>query len=158
MRLRILLLFTLLYCKSTLFSQTLVSNPSKSDFYEALTILASDSLQGRKPNEKGGRLAASYISAKMKSYKLKAYNDFQHYFQTFEIQEHTVKKTSLQITKTNHKTISLSPEKDFEVTPTANSIQKKQLEVVFASYGLDLSKENHEDYKTLDVKIKLSWF
>ena len=155
MRLRILLLFTILYCKSALFSQTMVSNPSKSDFYETLTILASDSLQGRKPNERGGSLAASYISAKMQSYKLKAYNDFHYYFQIFEIEEHTVKKTSLQITKSNHKTISLSPEKDFEVTPTANSIQKKQVEVVFASYGLDLPKENHNDYKNQDIKNKI---
>lgn len=155
MRLRILLLFTLLYCKSTLFSQTLVSNPSKSDFHEALTILASDSLQGRKPNERGGSLAASYISAKMQSYKLKAYSDFDYYFQIFQIQEHTVKKTSLQIKKRNHSTISLSSEKDFEVTPTANSTQKKQAEVVFASYGLNLSKDNHDDYKNLDVKNKI---
>lgn len=125
MRLRILLLFTLLCCKSLLFSQTTVQNPSKSDFSPALTILASDSLQGRKANGRGGSLAASYVSSKMHSYKLKAYNDFEDYFQIFEIEEHAVKKTSLQIKKRNHKTISLSPDKDFEVTPTTNSIQKK---------------------------------
>jgi len=155
MRLRILLLFTLLYCKSMLFSQTMISNPSKSDFLEALTILASDSLQGRKANGRGGSLAASFIASKMQSYKLKSYNDFENYFELFEIEEHTVKKTALQIKKRNHKTVSLSPEKDFEVTPTAHSIQKKQAEVVFASYGLDLSKENHDDYKNLDVKNKI---
>jgi Peptidase family M28/PA domain len=155
MRLRILLLFTLLCCRSLLFSQTTVPNPSKSDFSEVLTTLASDSMQGRKATEKGGSLAADYVSSKMHSYKLKAYNNFEYYYQTFEIQEHTVKKTSLQIKKRNHKTISLSPEKDFEVTPTTNSIQKKQVDVVFASYGLNLSKENYDDYKNLDVKDKI---
>lgn len=126
MRLRILLLFTLLYCKSMLFSQTTISNPVKSDFSEALTILASDSLQGRKANGRGGSLAADYISSKMRSYKFKEYKNFEYYYQIFEIEEHTVKKTSLQIKKGNHKTISLSPEKDFEVTPIANSIQKNR--------------------------------
>lgn len=155
MRLRTLLLFTLLCCKSLLFSQTTVQNPSKSDFSPALTILASDSLQGRKANGRGGSLAASYVSSKMHSYKLKAYNDFEDYFQIFEIEEHAVKKTSLQIKKRNHKTISLSPDKDFEVTPTTNSIQKKQVDVVFASYGLDVPKENYDDYKNLDVKNKI---
>lgn len=155
MRLRILLLFTMLCCKSLLFSQTTVPNPSKSDFSQALAILASDSLQGRKANGRGGSLAADYVSSKMHSYKLKAYNDLEYYYQMFEIVEHTVKKTSLQIKKRNHKTISLSPEKDFEITPTANSIHKKQVEVVFASYGLELPKENHNDYESLDVKNKI---
>jgi len=138
-----------------LFSQTTVQNPYKSDFSPALTILASDSLQGRKANGRGGSLAADYISSRMHSYKMKAYNDFEYYYQIFEIQEHTVKKTTLQIKKRNHKTISLSSEKDFEVTPTTNSIQKKQVEIVFASYGLDLPKENYDDYKKLDVKNKI---
>jgi hypothetical protein len=155
MRLRILLLFTLLCCKSLLFSQTNVSNPSKSDFSQALAILASDSLQGRKANGRGGSLAADYISSRMHSYKLKAYNNFEYYYQLFEIEEHTIKKTSLQIKRGNHKAISLSPEKDFEVTPSTNSIQKKQAEVIFASYGLDVSKENYDDYKKLDVKNKI---
>lgn len=155
MRLRTLLLFALFLCKSMLFSQTIVPNPVKSDFSEALNLLASDSLQGRKANGRGGSLAADYVSYKMRSYKLKEYNNFEYYYQIFEIEEHTVKKTSLQIKKGNHKTISLSPEKDFEVTPIANSIQKKQIEVVFASYGLDLPKENYDDYKKVNVKDKI---
>lgn len=138
-----------------LFSQTIVPNPSKSDFFDALTILASDSLQGRKATERGGSLAADFISSKMHSYKLKAYNDFDYYYQVFEIQKHTIKNTTLQIKRRNHKTISLSPEKDFEVTPTVNSIQKKQAETVFASYGLELLKENYDNYKKLDVKNKI---
>lgn len=155
MRLRILALFTLYFCRSVLFAQITVSNPSKSDFSETLAILASDSMQGRKANQRGGILAGDYVASKMNSYKLKPYNQAQDYFQVFTIEEHTVKKTSLQIKKRNYKTISLSPEKDFEVIPTTNSIQKKQAEVVFASYGLELSKENYDDYKNIDVKNKI---
>ncbi|WP_291146433.1 M20/M25/M40 family metallo-hydrolase [Flavobacterium sp. UBA7680] len=155
MRLRILIFFTLFFCKSILVSQTTVSNPVKSDFSQTLNILASDSMQGRKANQRGGILAGDYIATKMKSYKLKPYNKAQDYFQVFEIEEHFVKKTTLQFKKRNHKTISLSSGKDFEVTPIVNSIQKKQIEVVFASYGLDLLKENYDDYRNVDVKNKV---
>lgn len=156
MRFRILLFFTLFFCKSILVSQTTVSSPLKSDFERTFSLLASDSLQGRKANERGGSLAASYISSKMQAYKLKAYNDFEHYFQIFEIREHTVKKNSLEIKKRNRRTISLSPEKDFEVIPTRSSVQKKQAEAVFASYGLDVAAENYDDYNKIDVNNKIA--
>ncbi|SHH06734.1 M20/M25/M40 family metallo-hydrolase [Flavobacterium defluvii] len=155
MRLRILIFFTLFFCKSILFSQTTIPNPTKNDFSETLNILASDSMEGRKPNTRGGNLTASYISSKMHSYKLKEYNNFEYCFQIFEIRQHTVKKTALEIKRKNYRTISLSPEKDFEVTPTENSIQKKQAEVVFASYGLSLPKEDYDDYKNVDIKNKI---
>ncbi|MBE8726676.1 M20/M25/M40 family metallo-hydrolase [Flavobacterium hungaricum] len=148
MRLSLLTTFFLLFGKSVLTAQISVANPSKNDFERTFALLSSDSLQGRKPNERGGSIAASFVASQMNSYKLKAYNNFEYYFQIFEIQEHTLKKTTLEIKKGNHKTISLSPEKDFEVAPTRNSIQKKHIEVVFASYGL-------EDYKTLDVANKI---
>lgn len=155
MRLRILIFFTLFFCKSVLVSQT-VSNPVKSDFAEVLSVLASDYMEGRKANQKGGYLAATYIASTMYSYKLKPYNKKgKSYFQEFKIQEHTVKTAALEIKKGNQEIISLSPEKDFEVTPISNSIQKKEADVVFAGYGLNVSKENYDDYKNLDVKHKI---
>nr|WP_199002548.1 M20/M25/M40 family metallo-hydrolase [Flavobacterium sp. ASV13] len=155
MRLRILLLFTLLCCKSLLFSQTTVSNPSKSDFSEALNILASDSMQGRKANQKGGFMAADYISSKMYSYHLKSFSTVPSYFQIFKIQEHTVKNATLEIKKENQKIISLSSEKDFQAIPISASINKKEADVVFAGYGLNLPKENYNDYKKLNAKNKI---
>lgn len=156
MRLRILIFFALFFCKSILVSQTTVSNPVKSDFAEALSVLASDYMEGRKANQKGGYIAATYIASAMYSYKLKPYNkNGKSFFQEFKIQEHSVKKATLEIKKGNAETISLSSEKDFEVTPISQSIQKKEAEVVFAGYGLNISKENYDDYKNLNVKNKI---
>lgn len=156
MRLRILIFFTLFFCKSILVSQTTVSNPVKSDFAETLFVLASDYMEGRKANQKGGYIAATYIASAMYSYKLKPYNNNRKsFFQEFKIQEHNVKKTTLEIKKGNAETISLSPEKDFEVTPISKSIQKKEIDVVFVRYGLNVSKENYDDYKNLEAKNKI---
>ncbi|MFD1602398.1 M20/M25/M40 family metallo-hydrolase [Flavobacterium artemisiae] len=155
MRLSLLTFLFLLFCKSVLIAQISVPSPLKSDFEGTFSLLASDSLQGRKANDRGGSLAASFVSSKMQSYKLKPYNQLEDYFQVFEIREHSVKKTALEIKKRNHRTISLSSEKDFEVIPTRHSLQKKQAEAVFVSYGLDVSKENYNDYKTLDVNNKI---
>lgn len=156
MRLRILIFFTLFFCKSILISQTTVSNPVKSDFAEPLTVLASDYMQGRKANQKGGYIAATYIASAMYSYKLKPYNNNgKSFFQEFKIQEHNVKKATLEIKKGNAETISLSSEKDFEVTPISKSIEKKEAEVVFAGYGLSLPKEDYNDYGNIDVKNKI---
>ncbi|KAF2509570.1 M20/M25/M40 family metallo-hydrolase [Flavobacterium zhairuonense] len=155
MHLRILLLFTLFCCKSMLFSQISVPNPSKSDFSEALTILASDSMQGRKANQKGGFMAADYIASKMYAYNLKSFAKIKSYYQTFKIQEHSIKNTTLEFKKGNQETISLSSEKDFQTIPTSTSINKKEIEVIFAGYGLSLPKENYDDYKKRNVKNKV---
>ncbi|WP_343694872.1 M20/M25/M40 family metallo-hydrolase [Flavobacterium sp.] len=155
MRLRVLIFFTLFFCKSIVVSQMTVSNPTKNDFSETLNVLASDSMEGRKPNTRGGTKAADYIRLKMLSYNLKAYSKEQTYFQFFKIQEHTIKKAVLEIKKRNQEIISLSSERDFEITPTSHSISKKEVEVVFAGYGLSLPKEKYKDYKRLNVKNKI---
>ena len=86
MRLNILVFFALLFCKSLLFSQIAVQNPSKSDFSGTLSFLASDWMQGRKATEKGGFMAADYIASLMKSYQLVPYNKTDsNYFQDFKI-------------------------------------------------------------------------
>ncbi|MDR6760108.1 hypothetical protein J2Y38_000287 [Flavobacterium sp. 2755] len=151
MHLRILLLFTFFCCKSLLFSQTAVSNPSKSDFTRTLSILASDWLQGRGATQKGGYMASEYISSMMGLYQLKPYSP-DRYFQNFKVLEHTVKKASFEIKKGN-KTIALS-KNDFELTPISQSLQKNT-QVVFAGYGLSVPEENYDDYKNQNVKGKI---
>lgn len=155
MRLRKLLLFTLLCCKSLLFSQTTVSNPSKSDFSGTLSFLASDWMEGRGTTQKGGFMASEYIASMMELYQLVPFkkDTASSYFQDFKILEHAVKKTSLEIKK-GKETIMLSPENDFQVTPISQSLQK-EAQIVFIGYGLNISKEGYDDYKNQDVKNKI---
>lgn len=155
MRLNILVFFALLFCKSLLFSQIAVQNPSKSDFSGTLSFLASDWMQGRKATEKGGFMAADYIASLMKSYQLVPYNKTDsNYFQDFKIQEHTVKEVTFEIKKGSNETIKLSPETDFEVTPINHSL-KKEAQIVFLGYGLNNIKEGCDDYKNQNVKDKI---
>ena len=154
MRLRILLLFTLLCCKSLLFSQTAVSNPSKSDFSGTLSFLASNWMEGRGATQKGGLMASEYIASMMGLYQLVPYSTESGYYQDFNIIEHTVKKASFEIRKKDKEAFVLSSSTDFEVTPIAQSLQKKA-KLFFAGYGLDLPKENYDDYKNQNVKDKI---
>ncbi|WP_428228493.1 M28 family peptidase [Flavobacterium sp.] len=153
MRLRILLLFTLLCCKSLLFSQTIVPNPSKSDFAGTLSFLASDWMQGREATQKGGFMASEYIASMMGLYQLVPYNPESGYYQDFKIKEHKVKKASLEIKK-GQETVLLSPNADFQITPTAQSLQKES-QIVFAGYGLSLPQQNYDDYKNQNIKDKI---
>jgi len=154
MRLRILLLFTLLCCKSLLFSQTTVSNLSKSDFSGTLSFLASNWMEGRGATQKGGFMASEYIASMMELYQLAPYTAASGYYQDFKIIEHTVKKASFEIRQKGKETLVLSPSTDFLVTPIAQSLQKKA-QLFFAGYGLDLPKENYDDYKNQNVKDKI---
>jgi hypothetical protein len=155
MRLNILVFFILFFCKSVLFSQITVPNPSKSDFSGTLSFLASDWMQGRKATEKGGFMAADYIASLMKSYQLVPYNKTDsNYFQDFKIQEHTVKEVTFQIKKGAKETITLSPETDFEATPITHSLNK-DAQIVFLGYGLNNIKDGYDDYKNQDVKDKI---
>ncbi|WP_264530733.1 M20/M25/M40 family metallo-hydrolase [Flavobacterium sp. N502540] len=154
MMLRKLLLLTLFCCKSALFSQIVVPSPSKSDFSPTLSFLASDWMEGRGTTQKGAFLASEYIASMMELYQLVPYDTKLGYYQNFKIEEHTVKKAVLEIKKGSKETFLLSPQTDFQVTPIAKSLQK-EAEVVFAGYGLNLPKENYDDYKSLNIKDKI---
>lgn len=152
--LRKLLLLTLFCCKSALFSQIVVPSPSKSDFSPTLSFLASNWMEGRGSTQKGGFMASEYIASIMELYQLVPYDTKSGYYQHFKIVEHTVRKTTLEIKKAPKETFLLSPHTDFQVTPIAQSL-RKETEVVFAGYGLNLPKENYDDYKNLNPKDKI---
>jgi hypothetical protein len=154
MRLQFLLSVILFFCKSVLFSQTTVSNPSKSDFSGTLSFLASDWMEGRGSTQKGGFMASDYIASMMEQYQLIPYSPKSGYFQNFKIREHTVKKTSFKIIKGGKETLLLSPENDFQVTPIEQSIQK-EAQIVFVGYGLSQPKEGYDNYKNQNVKGKI---
>jgi Peptidase family M28 len=154
MRLRILLLFTLFFCKSLLSSQTSVSNPSKSDFSGTLSFLSSDWMQGRQATQKGGFMASEYIASMMGLYELVPYHAESGYYQDFKVLEHTVKKVSFEIKKGTEETLFLSQKTDFQITPIAQSLQK-EAQIVFVGYGLNVPEENYDDYKNQNVKDKI---
>ncbi|MDN3672573.1 M20/M25/M40 family metallo-hydrolase [Flavobacterium branchiarum] len=137
-----------------MFSQTTISNPSKSDFSGTLSFLASDWMEGRGATQKGGFMASDYIASMMQQYQLIPYYSKSGYFQDFKIREHTVNKTTFEIIKGSTEKIQLSSDNDFQVTPIAQSLQN-EAQIVFAGYGLTIPKEDYDDYKNINVKGKI---
>jgi len=113
-------------------------------------ILASDSLQGRKPGTPGGEAAAMYIKRQMAESRLKMLfdNGFQYFDVVTDVQAGSKNSLSFQ----NHQFIS---KKDFlpysycrDTAITAPC--------VFAGYGLSITADSlhWDDYQGLDVKNK----
>jgi len=115
-----------------------------------IEILSSEKFHGRKPGEKGGKLAAEYIREQFKSIGLVSITD--NYFQNFQVVTE-VNATDNNKLKFNNTETSLN--KDF--TPfsfSANSTLKA--DVVFVGYGFDIDKDSLKwnDYSDIDVKGK----
>ncbi|GAB4333023.1 MAG: hypothetical protein OHK0038_08930 [Flammeovirgaceae bacterium] len=119
------------------------------DLKKHLSILASDEYEGRETGTKGQKMAAEYIYKKFKDLGLKGVvlsNTENPYYQTFELAKSTWGEGYIQ-TKSKKLVIfeDLFPYGEYS-TPAKN------VELVFAGYGLD--HEKYSDYKSLDVKGK----
>ena len=116
-----------------------------------LEVLASDSLEGRKPGKPGGEKAADYIISVLKQNGIKPYG--KDYRQPFYV------VTDIALAKSNF--MELSGKKDFAVKkdfiPIAFTKNGKfEGDVVFAWYGFDFEADGKKinDYDGSDVKGK----
>ena len=118
---------------------------------EYLSVIASDSLEGRKPGKPGGEKAAKYIVSILEKNGIKPFGDT--YYQPFEV------VTDIALAKSNY--MNFDGAKDFvlkkDYTPlsfSANGIFEG--EVVFVWYGFDFDDEGAKvnDYDNVDVKGK----
>ena len=118
-----------------------------------ITMLASDSFQGRETGEPGQRLAATYIAAQMKAAGLPAVGDHNNYLQ------------DVRLEKTNWKDIGILAEgqvfknrEDFFVYPAFIRSEPVTAvkDVVFVGYGVDDPAYN--DYKDASVEGKVVVF
>ncbi len=119
------------------------------EIYNHIDYLASDSLQGRFPGTKGGKLAAEYIRQNFKDAGLELLNDDG--FQFFDIYlKNERKSSSLKIDNFScqyveeYQPLMFSPSGNYEGG------------AVFAGYGFDIEDSNFvwNDYKDIDVSGK----
>lgn len=124
-----------------------------ADMKTLITMLASDSFQGRETGEPGQRLAADYIAAQMKAAGLPAAGDRNNYFQ------------DVRLEKTNWKDIGIKVEgqsfrnrEDFFVYPAFIHAEPVTVlkEVIFVGYGVD--DPAYSDYKDVSVEGKVVVF
>lgn len=119
------------------------------DLKALLSVLASDSLQGRETGEYGQRKAAEFIAQQFKAAGIPAKADRNSYFQKVLLRNDTWSNLGLKVGDQSFRNRS-----DFYVFPDYNAdipqIQAK--EVVFIGYGIEDPKYN--DYEKVDVKGK----
>jgi hypothetical protein len=118
------------------------------DLKKHLYILASDEYEGRETGMKGQKMAAEYIHKRFKDLGLKGVvpNSQNPYYQSFELAKSTWGEGYIQT-----KAKKLVMFEDF--FPYGEySTPSKNVELVFAGYGLD--HEKYSDYKGLNVKGK----
>jgi hypothetical protein len=114
-----------------------------------LTIIASDSFEGRETGTEGQRKAAEYIENHFKSIGLKQANALNGYQQFFPIKQDSIKEVAFLFNneKANWGTDFISP-------VNANQINAFNADkIVFAGYGID--DDLYNDYSHLDVKNKV---
>jgi hypothetical protein len=117
-----------------------------------LTIIASDSFEGRETGTEGQRKAAEYIENHFKSLELQQAPALNGYQQFFPIKQDSIIEVALLVN--NEKSIWGV---DFISPVNANQINSFKAEkIVFAGYGID--DELYSDYTHLDVKNKVVIF
>lgn len=121
-----------------------------SELYEHVAVLASDSLQGRKPGTMGGRMAAQYIADFLEEEELLLMN--QQGFQYFDV------VTSVKPGENNHFSFGqFNGESGKDFTPLSFSQNGTHTaSVVFVGYGFDFTTDSlsWNDYSELDVSGK----
>lgn len=121
---------------------------TEAELEQHISILASDSLQGRYPGE-GGNLAADYIAYQMNNYGLNPL--YNNGFQEFDL------VTACDLGEKNFMSINgkeLEIENDY-MPFSFSSSHLSQAELVFVAYGFDINSDKIQwnDYN-IDVKGK----
>lgn len=120
-----------------------------------LSILASDSLEGRETGTKGQRMAAEYIENHYKKIGLKPVAALKGYQQFFPLRKDSLQSLSLIVNgmPAIAGTDVICPIAKNETGNYALKSQSGSATIVFAGYGID--DPQYSDYTNIDVKGKV---
>jgi hypothetical protein len=116
-----------------------------NEIKEYLRVLTSDELAGRETGKKGQKLAAKYLSEKMKEFGISPGNDTS-FFHVFDVNE-LKPEGEIILDGISHRFL-----KDFYFLGIKDTIISTN-EIVFAGYGIDDPK--YSDYSNVNVKGKV---
>jgi Peptidase family M28 len=114
-----------------------------------LSVLASDSLEGRETAQPGMEKAARYVAEQFAAMGLPAVNN-NSYYQKIPLVNYS-KGTS--VFKTNEQEFTRG--KDYFVTDAQTVSDLKATEIIFAGYGVVDSATGWDDYKNVNVSQKV---
>jgi len=120
--------------------------------------LASDELEGRGMNQKGGDLAAEYIATQFKSYGLLPAGENGTYFQQVPmVSMKTLPETTFTLAPDSGAPLELKALDDYVTT---NERQTESVDIdapiVFVGYGISAPEYHWDDYKGYDMKGKVA--
>ncbi len=120
--------------------------------------LASDELEGRGMNQKGGDLAADYIAAQFKSYGLKPAGEKGTYFQQVPmVAVQTLPSTTFEFVPHSGAPVELKALDDY-VTTNERQAESAEIDapIVYVGYGISAPEYKWDDYKGYDLKGKVA--
>ncbi|RKX22125.1 MAG: hypothetical protein DRP35_02725 [Candidatus Zixiibacteriota bacterium] len=119
--------------------------------YKHISVLAHDSLEGRRVGDPSELVAANYIASIFKSAGIEPKGDNNTFLQSFTFIR------SIDLGDDNSLTINgieLLINKDYIPLKQSASISFDFSEIVFVNYGITIENSNYDDYKNLDVAGK----
>ena len=120
-----------------------------------LRFLSSDLLEGRAPGTRGGRLAAEYIAAQLRSAGI-APGNHGSYFQDVPIDVVTLEPSTLHAEASGKATAQLRDPDDVVLwAGSAAPASVARAEIVFAGYGVRAPEYRWDDFKGMDLKGKI---
>ena len=140
---------------SLLAAQTGRASITTAEIDGHLRFLSSDALEGRAPATRGGRLAAEYIAAQLRTFGVRPGNDTS-YFQTVPIDVVTANPGSLRASASEKASASLRFPDDVVMwagSAVTNSAARGEL--VFVGYGANAPEYRWNDFKDVDVTGKV---
>ena len=120
--------------------------------------LASDELEGRGMNQKGGDLAAQYIADQFKAYGLKPAGDNGTYFQKVPmVGVQTLPDTTATLMPNSGSPLPLKLLDDYVTTNEAQTpTADLDAPIVFVGFGITAPEYHWDDYKGYDLKGKVA--
>ena len=130
------------------------SSITARDLKKHLSFLASDELGGRYTLSQGNRIAARYLATELESYGYKGAARDGSFFQKVPLSYRNVNMDKSGLTlEAGGKKQTFKYADDFAApSPLELNITGN---LVFVGYGIASPKDNHDDYKGLDVKGKI---
>jgi Zn-dependent M28 family amino/carboxypeptidase len=142
----------------TLFGKSTVPKIDPEKIRAHVKYLASDDLEGRGMNQKGGDMAAEYIAAQFKSFGLKPAGENGTYFQQVPmVGVKTIEGTKFSFVPKSGAPVDLKLLDDYVTT---NERQTESIDIdapiVFVGYGISAPEYKWDDYKGYDLKGKVA--
>lgn len=127
-----------------------------SDLEPAIVTLSSDEFLGRMPFTEGEKITTSYLESEFKKIGLEPGNG-DSYFQDVPMVSILSQPSDKMVVKSSKENLSIEGLKDFVIWTqrTDSIVEIKNVELIFAGFGIVAPEYGWNDYKNIDVKGKI---